>query len=168
MIPTKEQEREALEKIQKILSSLGGDANTSYVCRAFKGCVDDAEQNIRDDAAFSWMDRARSLAKENKKLKEKVNSLQESLDFANKKIISLNAKVFPPDDLTTIALLLSKESSTLETEARNAAARIVEAADDPISAAFKNAVTDHRQVEQEIANLKPLFDRVSTLMDKYK
>lgn len=52
---TKEQERQALSKIRKILESL--DEGDSYVRKAFEGCVEDAEQNIKDDAWDSFCSR---------------------------------------------------------------------------------------------------------------
>ena len=47
---TKAQEREALQKIQKIVAGLG---ENSYIGTAFEGCFDLADQNIEYDAAFS-------------------------------------------------------------------------------------------------------------------
>lgn len=47
---TKAQEREALQKIQKIIAGLG---ENSYIGTAFDGCFNIAEQNIEYDAAFS-------------------------------------------------------------------------------------------------------------------
>ncbi len=50
MITTKEQERNALEEIRKIVKSLG---ENSYVATAFAGCFEIAEENIEYDAAYS-------------------------------------------------------------------------------------------------------------------
>ena len=47
---TKAQEREALQKIQKIVAGLG---ENSYIGTAFEGCFDLADQNIEYDAAFT-------------------------------------------------------------------------------------------------------------------
>ena len=47
---TKEEERKALAKIQKIVSDLG---ENSYVGTALDGALDLANQNIDDDAAYS-------------------------------------------------------------------------------------------------------------------
>jgi thiamine biosynthesis lipoprotein ApbE len=60
MVPTKEQELKAVEKIKKILAELGNDPENSYVCCALDGCIEDAEDNIEDDAAYSWKERAES------------------------------------------------------------------------------------------------------------
>lgn len=50
MIATKEQERQALEKIRKIIAGLG---ENSYVGTAFEGCFEIAESNIEYDFAES-------------------------------------------------------------------------------------------------------------------
>lgn len=54
---TKEQEREALEKIKAMVAELGPD---SYLATAFEGVFEDAEQNIEFDAAFSMKARFES------------------------------------------------------------------------------------------------------------
>lgn len=50
---TKEQERQALEKIKKILAGLDEDG---YVRTAMKGVIEDAEENIQNDWANSIYD----------------------------------------------------------------------------------------------------------------
>lgn len=51
---TKQQEREALERIKNILADAGAD---SYIGMAFAGCVEDAESNIENDWALSMAGR---------------------------------------------------------------------------------------------------------------
>lgn len=57
MIATKQQEREALEKIKAIVAELG---ENSYVGTALRGCFEDAEENIANDFALSMYDRWQS------------------------------------------------------------------------------------------------------------
>ena len=71
---TKEQERKALEQIKKILASLG---DVSYVGTAIDGMIEDAEQNIELDAAFSWKERSENNIKLAEEYKEKLK-MQES------------------------------------------------------------------------------------------
>ena len=59
---TKDQEREALEKIKAILDTLGLD---SYVGTAFEGCLEIAEENIENDFAFSMKQRVEAAVVEN-------------------------------------------------------------------------------------------------------
>lgn len=57
---TKDQEREVLRQIVKLIESTDAD---SYIRTAFDGCIQDAEDNITDDAAYSWKDRAQTAEK---------------------------------------------------------------------------------------------------------
>lgn len=73
---TKEQERQAIEKIRKIVEGLG---ENSYVGFAMEGVLELAEDNIREDTAYSmkknaeiaW-EREDKAEKENKDLKTAV------------------------------------------------------------------------------------------------
>ena len=66
---TKQQERDTLEKIRKMVKQLGPD---SYLATAFEGCFDLAAENIDNDWACSMADRARNSEKdvENAKAEE--------------------------------------------------------------------------------------------------
>lgn len=57
---TKQQERDTLEKIRKMVEQLGPD---SYLATAFEGCFDLAAENIDNDWACSMADRARHAEK---------------------------------------------------------------------------------------------------------
>ena len=54
---TKDQEREVLQKIAKLINST---EEGSYIKTAFQGCVADARENIDNDFALSWYGRAQS------------------------------------------------------------------------------------------------------------
>lgn len=66
---TKEQERQAIEKIRKIVEGLG---ENSYVGFAMEGVLELAEDNIREDTAYSmkknaeiaWGERRQSRERE--------------------------------------------------------------------------------------------------------
>jgi len=58
---TKQQERDALNKIRKIVAELG---ENSYIATAFQGIFNYAEQNIEFDAAFSMADELASAKEE--------------------------------------------------------------------------------------------------------
>lgn len=70
MPSTEEEEREALEKIKHILKSLG---EGSHCANAFKGCVELAEKNIEENAAFSFPDR---LQKKDYKISEQLSQIK--------------------------------------------------------------------------------------------
>lgn len=57
---TKEQERKALEQIEKIIASLGPD---SYIGTAMDGMIEDAKENIENDFALSMKDRVETEKK---------------------------------------------------------------------------------------------------------
>ncbi len=88
MVTSKEQEREALIKIQQIINSLGAD---SYIAAAFDGCIEMAEDNINDDFANSYKGIAEAAQKREReshevaKNQEKViKDLQTEIDNLNK------------------------------------------------------------------------------------
>lgn len=78
---TKEQERQAIAKIRKIVEGLG---ENSYVGTAMQGVLEVAEQNIEYDAAFSLKGekdiaerREQEQAEITEKLKKELNNLNE-------------------------------------------------------------------------------------------
>ncbi len=151
---TKEQERKALAQIKKIVDGLGED---SYVGTALDGALDLAEENIDCDAAFSTRYYRYTLNETEEKLKAanlEIASLKKELTD-NKKAYeqayeSVSSRLMCPDDLNALKKLLAEKTSELQRELDNAAARIVGSADDPSSAAFQNAVSDHRTAQKEL------------------
>lgn len=71
MVTSKEQEREALKKIQQIINSLGAD---SYIAAAFDGCIEMAEDNINDDFANSYKGIAEAAQKREREANEVIKS----------------------------------------------------------------------------------------------
>lgn len=74
---TKEQERQAIEKIRKIVEGLG---ENSYLGTAMEGVLEVAEQNIVDDAAYSLKGRAEIAEKRESELKKENEELRKMLD----------------------------------------------------------------------------------------
>lgn len=82
MTATKEQERNTLEKIKKMVAELGSD---SYLAAAFTGAFDLAEQNIDDDAAFTtqyYIDQFIKSAGMEKNLKSQITTANAALKNA--------------------------------------------------------------------------------------
>ena len=73
---TKEQERKALAQISSIIEKLGPD---SYIGIAFEGCIQDAVENIENDWACSWKQRAEAMDKELDTRAAEILNLQEEL-----------------------------------------------------------------------------------------
>lgn len=78
---SKQQEREALQKIREIVSGLGDD---SYLAMAFDGCFEIAESNIDNDFACS--------------LKQQVESAEKSYSESRKEISEWAAKLAASQD----------------------------------------------------------------------
>ena len=92
---TKDQEREALEKIKAILESLGPD---SYVGTALEGCLEIAEENIENDFACSMKQRVEAVVVENTRLLDRPEAVvqtveartsEEALELAGNRLASL-------------------------------------------------------------------------------
>lgn len=64
---TKQQERDALEKIRKIVEQLGPD---SYIGTAFQGCFEIAAENIENDFACSMADKVQRAEADVVRLRE--------------------------------------------------------------------------------------------------
>lgn len=94
---TKDQERKAVEKIRKIVEELG---ENSYVGFAMEGVLELAEDNIREDTAYSmkknaeiaW-ERADKAEKENKDLKKEIEDLKKTVEKRGTTISELNTEL---------------------------------------------------------------------------
>ena len=98
---TKDEERKALEQIQKIVSNLGAD---SYIGFAFEGCFELALDNIENDFASSYKAKAENEAKKkaellglNAELEEEVRTFKGIIDETAKKNTELNKKILEID-----------------------------------------------------------------------
>lgn len=94
---TKDQEREAIKKIRKIVEGLG---ENSYVGFAMDGILELAEDNIREDTAYSMKERAEiarkdaeEAEKENKDLKAEVEDLKKTVEKRGATISELNTEL---------------------------------------------------------------------------
>lgn len=178
-IATKQQERDTLAAIRKMVEELGPQ---SYLATAFEGCFEDAESNIENDFADSmkarWEEAERRLVELNRATTEEINRLKEQLaesekdyeaahaaahsisDQKDAEIAALRERVLAPDDLTDAIQLVEEKRSILDTEVKNAAERIVEAAAEPESAAFQNAVKGHRAAKSNLDYYTALLERL--------
>ncbi len=164
---TKEQERKALAQIQKIVAGLG---ENSYVGTALDGALELAEQNIDCDAAFSaryYQDTLFETEKELKAANAKIAGLEKELEEQQEAheneyeaLISRRLSDYAAEE---IKKLLAEKTAELQQEVNNAAARIVEAADNPKSAAFANAVNDHRTAKQELEKYGNIMKHVCNI-----
>ena len=183
---TKQQEREALEKIKAIVATLGP---RSYVGTALDGCLVDAEVNIENDFGDSmkarWQDAEKRVAQVvqeaaeiRDKLQQEIREKQQAREEAKAAIREAERradraiktaeddanfyrdKVLDSDDLTDIAQLVDGKMDALRADIETAAARIIEGAEEPESDAFKNAVKYHRAVKGGLEYYQALAQRV--------
>lgn len=157
---SKEQERKALESIHAIIATLGPN---SYLATAFEGCFEIAEENIDNDWACSMKQKAENA--ETKRIEAELgyNRLVDKLAESEKTIAELEERSLSVDDIADLSKLLSEKVLDLGNEIRNAAERIVENADQTDSAAFRNAVKDHRAVKADLSRYNAIFTRVNTI-----
>ena len=141
MSATKAQEREALQKIRRIVEGLGED---SYIGTAFAGCFDIAESNILNDFACSMKSRAESAEAELEKKNRHIKVLQNELNKFNKSYCLLRDNQLSLSTLQSIQKLLAGVKNDAFADSQRLAGLIVEYAEDSTSDKFKSAVADHR------------------------
>lgn len=72
------QEREALAKIREILECF--DPEDTYIGKAFEGCVEQAEENLRNDWMLSWKGRYLDEQLKNCRLSDRLADLSKQLN----------------------------------------------------------------------------------------
>lgn len=87
---TKQQEREALERIKNILADAGAD---SYIGMAFAGCVEDAESNIENDWALSMAGRWQSAEQKLEAVKAEADGLRAEREVLWAELDRCNARI---------------------------------------------------------------------------
>ena len=147
-IATKDQERQALAKIKNIVEGLGPD---SYIGTAFQGVLEDAAQNIEDDAAYSQYERAEAATKKldaaTERLKELgglVDSLKEQL---RQQEIKIAKHTLPVDLYQDLWVFVTAEGEESRKRMASAADIMAEMADTPTDIAFTRSVTLYREAK---------------------
>lgn len=87
---TKEQERQAIAKIRRIVEGLG---ENSYVGTAMEGVLEIAEQNIEYDAAFSLKGEVEVAEKQQKEATQENEKLKKLLEEERKIANNLRAQL---------------------------------------------------------------------------
>ena len=149
---TKDQERDALATIEKLVEELGRD---SYVATAFSGCFAIAEMNIDCDAADSLQERIEHLDKirveaqrkcveverENAQLKKQMDELREQLE-------ELKAKTIPEQLRKSLYVFVSDEEVRARGSMEIAAENMATMADAPQDIAFARSVESYRKAKE--------------------
>lgn len=158
---TKEQERKALAQIKKIVESLGKD---SYIGTAFEGCFEIAEENIENDFACSMKQRAEKVAAEAEEFKRTAEYYAAEEEKAKKEVEVLKSKVLTTAEAGAVKAILHHSKLEAASVADSSAQRIVELADNPDSAEFRQAVQDNRQSKKRLAECDTLIQRLLDTM----
>lgn len=171
---TKEQERIALEKIKKIVEELGEDSYLSY---AFEGCFEDAEQNIKDDAAYSWRQRAESAQKELDQVRELADKYKKEAEFEkatcaakaktvewlNDEIKDIRSKMLSNNALRRLFEMVTDVEEQATRSMLSAASMMARISASPNEIGFKHAVDVFRKEEgrkHDAEDLKAMLKRV--------
>lgn len=161
---TKDQEREALEKIKAIVATLGP---RSYVGTALEGCLEDAEVNIENDFGDSmrarWQEaehRFEEAAKETAAVRQELEAVRKHLQTAEDDANFYRDKVLDSDDLTDIAQLIDGHISQLRDMVKTSEVAILENAEHPETKIFTDAVRDRKNLTKDIEYYQALAQRV--------
>jgi len=147
---TKQQERDALAKIEKILKSIDADG---YVNIAFAGCVEDARRNIDEDAAYSERDRANHFNNLVGKLTEEKVALEKELE-------NVRRHTLDKSDVTRAGNLTAKRLDWLRSEVKQCEQTILDTCATPECGTFRAAVERRQFAEKEIDELTEYRNRI--------
>lgn len=89
-LATKQQERENLEAIRKLVEELGPQ---SYLATAFAGCFELAEWNIDADGADSFKERAEAAAERAKDYADKADAYKAEAERLGSRVATLEAEI---------------------------------------------------------------------------
>lgn len=115
---TKQQEREALAKIRKIVEGLGAD---SYVATAFEGCFEIAEENIENDFACSMKQRYDMADAEAVKAQQAHYEAQQRIKALESQVASYEASIKNLQEQVEHTAEIAKWNGDQVTEARTSA-----------------------------------------------
>lgn len=158
---TKEQERKALAQIRKIVESLGED---SYIGTAFEGCFEIAEENIENDFACSMKQRAEKAQSDADYFKRAAENFSAEAEKKDEELKELKGKVLTTAEAGAIKSILYHSKMEAADIADSSAQRIVELADDPNSAEFRQAVQDNRNSKKRLTDCENLIQRLLDTM----
>lgn len=145
---TKDQEREALEKIKTMVAELGPQ---SYLKTAFEGVFEVAEMNIDEDAAYNFPGRINILEEQLKEMGGKYNAenseaavLKKTLADAQAEIEKLRGKQLPAWLHSAVYGLASEELTASRYRMEQSAETMAYYAEAPQDIAFADAVKGYR------------------------
>lgn len=166
-IATKQQERDTLAAIKKMVEELGPQ---SYLATAFDGCFEDAENNIENDFADSmkarWLHADAQLNASKgtiEELKAHERSMKETIDRLQRENEEAEARQVTETDLVHLIRLAEEDLAEAEQRRDAAAQDIVTYADDPASDQFRQAVAAHRNASSSVEAKKERLARLNSI-----
>lgn len=170
-IATKQQERDALAAIKKMVEELGPQ---SYLATAFEGCFEDAEANIENDFGDSYKRRCESLERKLDEADETIEQMKNDIKLLSSALENERAltkslyqrieqETVSTTDLAHLAKLAEKDLAEAEQRRDEAAQKIVAYADNPTSEEFRQAVADHRNAQASVEAKKERLARLVTI-----
>ena len=120
---TKDEERKQLAKIAKLINDCGPD---SYIATAFKGCVENAQRNIDEDAAYSSEEYAEALKAKGEKLEAELAQAQGVAKVATEYADHLKEMRLPDDECIRIHSILSRYATIVYQKAEKLEAEALE------------------------------------------
>lgn len=153
---TKEQERKALAQIRKIVEGLGSG---SYIGMAFEGCFEIAEENIENDFGCSMKQKWEAAEQKYQAAAQERDDAQAAAVAAQSEVEQLKGKVLTTAEAGAIKNILYHAQMDAAALADSAAQRIVEAAEEPESSEFRQAVQDNRAGKKRMEDCKTLIQR---------
>lgn len=164
---TKQQERDALAAIRRMVEELGPQ---SYLATAFEGVFEDAESNIENDFGDSmktrWLhaDAQLNAAKGTiEELEAHKRSMQETIDRLQRERGEAEARQVTDTGIVHLIRLAEKDLAEAEQRRDEAAQDIVTYADDPACEEFRQAVATHRNATSSVEAKKERLGRLNSI-----
>jgi hypothetical protein len=168
---TKQEEREALAKIQKIIKAAGPD---SYIGMAFAGCCEIAADNIENDFGNSPQAKIAALEAELKEEKQRYYYLQKEhesrelvIDRLERKkgalqeqLTAAKAQILPPDLYKLVWLAIDDHVEQAQHRIEGCVDILVKFADNPNDIAVSEAL---KRIKEAAAKK----DKYSELLDQF-
>ncbi len=152
---TKEQERKALTKIEAILKELGDD---SYVGMAMEGMIADAKENIDNDWACSWKQRAEKAASDFAAVKEEAEQYKEAYEAEVIRRQNAEAKVLSTQENALIQNLMTRYRNIMAEHKADAEGTILDYCNDVKSDMFRNAVDTRNYASVAIKEAEKMIE----------
>lgn len=171
---TKEQERQAIQKIKKIVEGMG---ENSYLATAMEGVLETAEENIEYDAAFSLKGRAEVAEKEASELKKENEELRKELKEAQERVARLESRcneAYSELQRYTLPDWMQRElDKMVQTGLERANREIKEAADGMAAAIGEQGnlapqAADHAKQYKEKRSEQNILNRMQSFLMNYK